>query len=380
MLTTQEIIDLNLLIQGDRPPNDGMEKHFLRCINGKSSPCSAKEKEWFKFWSCANNKKQHNASPALEIAQPSDCIEFCKIVAAPQNANQNAVNMQDLSIDDEEIQIDGENIVRWAEVADSEDLSLLAGAQYSDINDVFIIRSAQNSGLSFVKENSSSELIRPIRSFKSGTFFFSGAKGERINKLICNSLSPFEKRVIDANNYLSAHGFHVSELGGNASSLTLADAILDFEEHKKVPDGDKWDDIHALLVEKPVATQRCGAKFISAWIHHVETESGEGFDVYKRVLLATLLRHSGQLEQSLEISKVVDISGRKLMGNNMSISVLCNVRAATLMDVATLQPNKRAYWLKLARITLNKANAMSGCDGIEVLTSYQRLNMLEKQG
>ena len=50
MLTTQELEKLKELIAGRRQPSDGMERHFLRVINGDALPCSTKEQEWYQYW------------------------------------------------------------------------------------------------------------------------------------------------------------------------------------------------------------------------------------------------------------------------------------------------------------------------------------------
>lgn len=385
MLTDQEITDLNLLIKGDRYPENGMERHFLRCLKGDSSPCTEKEREWFNYWSSSNLVQNPHIQSRVEqeinaiqdsVNDPTQ-LEVINKVSTEKGEEIN--QYQGSTIKKDEIQIDGINIVRWVVDASPDDLSLLVLAEYSDKEDILVIRAAKHSGLTVVKIGSSGEIIRPINSFKTGTFFFGSDNGERIRNLISNSLSPSDKRVIEANNYLLAHGFLVSELGGDSPSLILADAIKNFEEHEEVPDGDNWNNIHALLIGRPIAVQRCAVKYISTWICHLENKKPEGFDVYKRVLLATLLRHSGQLDKSLEVSRIVELPHRRLLGTNSSISVLCTVRAATLMDIAEAQPNKMADLLKQTRLILNKANAMSGGDHIEILNTYQRLNKLEKR-
>lgn len=73
MLTDQEREDLNLLIKGERHPENGMEKHFLRVLKGKASPCTKIEKEWHHYW--LQNIKG-NAYPIAE-----------NVNANPKNAN-----------------------------------------------------------------------------------------------------------------------------------------------------------------------------------------------------------------------------------------------------------------------------------------------------
>lgn len=73
MLTDQEKENLNLLIKSERPPENGMEKHFLRVLKREASPCTKKEKEWHQYW-LQNIKgntdpiaKNVNANPKSEL-------------------------------------------------------------------------------------------------------------------------------------------------------------------------------------------------------------------------------------------------------------------------------------------------------------------------
>ncbi|HNV60150.1 MAG TPA: hypothetical protein PKH72_10890 [Rhodoferax sp.] len=50
MITAAELLELKLLIEGVREPSSGMERHFLRVISGKASPCTPKENEWHQYW------------------------------------------------------------------------------------------------------------------------------------------------------------------------------------------------------------------------------------------------------------------------------------------------------------------------------------------
>src|SRR5450759_5137991 len=68
--------------------------------------------------------------------------------------------------------------------------------------DIFVIHAAQHSGLNVAKEGSSQKITKPLIFFKTGTFFFNSEKGVQIKEAISSSLSPFEKQVIDANEYL----------------------------------------------------------------------------------------------------------------------------------------------------------------------------------
>ncbi len=50
MLSPEEAHHLKRLTDGDRPPESGMERHFLRVIQGEASPLTPKEHEWLAYW------------------------------------------------------------------------------------------------------------------------------------------------------------------------------------------------------------------------------------------------------------------------------------------------------------------------------------------
>lgn len=76
----QDMILLKQLIKGERPPANGMEIHFLRVMSGDASPCSEKEKEWYRFW--VNSKTK----VALKVNQTKSANE--------QRASESAINQQ----------------------------------------------------------------------------------------------------------------------------------------------------------------------------------------------------------------------------------------------------------------------------------------------
>lgn len=275
------------------------------------------------------------------------------------------------------IEFDGAEIVRWTSRATDLELALLENAEYSDSDDIWIIKSVNPSGLTVVKDGQFQQVLRPYGFFRSGTFFLNDDIGSRVRQKINDTLSLVDKSIVEANMYLGAHGFSVSELGGDGHVLFLANAIRDFEQKDKIPDGDDWERIHELLTNSKTTIMKCGAKLISEWIIYSEKQNEELFDVYRRVLLASLYRHSGQLDKALEASDIVDFPRNRLRGSNSTMSVLCTTRAATLMDAAENKPGRRTELLLAARLTLNKANAMCGEDSEEIMAAYKRLKKLD---
>src|SRR3989338_3019799 len=275
------------------------------------------------------------------------------------------------------IEFDGAEIVRWTSQATDGELALLVNAEYSDSDDIWIIKSVKQAGLTVVKDGQFQQVLRPYGFFRSGAFFLIDEIGCQIRQKISDTLSQGDKNIVEANMYLGARGFFVSELGGDGNVLLLANAIRNFDQEGKMPNGDDWERIQELLTHSKTSVMKCGAKFISEWIIHSEKQNEGLFDVYRRVLLATLYRHSGLLDKALEASDIVDLPRNRLNGSNSTMSVLCTTRAATLMDAAENKPGRRTELLRAARLTLNKANATSGEDSEEIMVAYKRLKKLD---
>lgn len=275
------------------------------------------------------------------------------------------------------IEFDGAEIVKWTSRATDEELALLENAEYSDADDIWIIKSAKPSGLAVIKDGQFQQVLRPYGFFRSGAFFLDDEIGCQVRQKISDTLSQGDKNIVEANMYLGTHGFFVSELGGDGNVLLLANAIRNFDQKGKIPNSDDWERIHELLTHSKASVMKCGAKFISEWIIHSEKQNEGLFDVYRRVLLATLYRHSGLLDKALEASDIVDLPRNRLNGSGSTMSVLCTTRAATLMDAAENKPGRRAELLYAARLALNKANATSGDDSEEIMVAYKRLKKLD---
>lgn len=70
----QEIILLTQLIKGERPPANGMEIHFLRVVNGKASPCSHKEKEWYQFWLDSKDREAAKIDAVVKYVEEQESV------------------------------------------------------------------------------------------------------------------------------------------------------------------------------------------------------------------------------------------------------------------------------------------------------------------
>lgn len=67
MLSIDEANRLKALITGSRPPEAGLEKHFMRVLRGEAMPCTAKELEWYEFWRLNQSTPPETHKPSSDV-------------------------------------------------------------------------------------------------------------------------------------------------------------------------------------------------------------------------------------------------------------------------------------------------------------------------
>ena len=90
------IARLKDLVDGNREPENGMEKHFLKVIKGKNSPCTAEEKQWYRWWQSYYSQPKHDAvsvkspTPSPTAEQSKRIAEYNLLVAQFKKTNESA--------------------------------------------------------------------------------------------------------------------------------------------------------------------------------------------------------------------------------------------------------------------------------------------------
>ena len=69
---------LKKLVEGLRPPQNGMEVHFLNVIKGKNSPCTPEEKQWYSWWQTYYSQPKHDV---VSVKPPIPTAEQAKRIA-----------------------------------------------------------------------------------------------------------------------------------------------------------------------------------------------------------------------------------------------------------------------------------------------------------
>jgi hypothetical protein len=188
-----------------------------------------------------------------------------------------------------------------------------------------------------------------------------------------NGMSPAELSLEKAKANLQSRGFHLASLGASDTEF-LSSLVVECLEHS-FPDGNTWSKLHDLIKDGAKENMRAIAPLLKKWIDRSEEKLGY-YDLSRRILLAIVLRHTGQPQKAVEVSNVVNEHG-KYPADQVCIAILCTTRAASLMDIAEAGASLPCEILAMARKSLNRANAIKSTE--EVMKTYKRMKTLDQR-
>jgi hypothetical protein len=270
------------------------------------------------------------------------------------------------------IQIEGQKIFDWIQKCDESDRSLLVGSDFSNDDDEWTVKRIDREWVEMATLDG--VMVRKKLQFiLSGDFFVEIATSSRIEGLRRNAMSPAEQALEDAKGVLLSSGFHTTALGASDTKF-LSSLILD-SQSSSYPDGEVWTRLHDLIMDGAIENMRAIAPFLKVWIDRSEAKLGL-YDLARRILLAVVYRHTGQLHKAVEVSNVVNEHGQ-YPNDQGCIAILCTTRAAALMDIAESGASSPCEVLANARKALNRANAIRSSD--EVMLTYRRMKILDER-
>jgi len=274
---------------------------------------------------------------------------------------------------------DGREITEWMTRCSTDKLLLLDGCEYSDSNDIWVVVSANTTGLVIHKDGQSQEITPPLAFFTDGVFSLPAALGTLLRQDVEGLLSDAERSHLAAADIVRGKGFSISDLGGFSAVAFLADLISAFDSKNVVPDSTQWQRLHEILADASVPAKRAGVVLVHQWLSEAERQNDGQFDLSRRVLPAYLYRHTGQFDKAISVSDAVDFPKSQTRGGSAGLAVLCTTRAASLMDLAEIRQERRLELLSQARLALNKANAVGEGDSDEIRNAYIRLKKMDTQ-
>ena len=272
----------------------------------------------------------------------------------------------------ETTQIEGQMIFAWIQKSDAADHALLNGSEFSNDDDVWVIKSIDREWLEMTTLEGA-QVRKKLLFILSGAFFIEVPASQNIEASIRSSMSLAELALDEAKNNLRSRGFHLNALGASHTEF-LSSLLLEFQEHS-YPDGVTWAKLHDLIKDGAVENMRAIVPFLNKWIECSEAKLGM-YDLSRRILLAIAFRHTGQYQKAVEVSEVVNEHG-KYPNDQGCIAILCTTRAASLMDIAESGSSSPCEVLARARKSLNRANAIRSSE--EVMLTYRRMKTLDQR-
>lgn len=277
-------------------------------------------------------------------------------------------------------QIEGQEIFAWIQKSDSADHVLLNGSEFSNADDVWVVKSIDREWLEMTTSEGA-QVRKKLPFILNGAFFIEVPISQNIEASMRSSMSPAELALDEARNNLRSRGFHLNALGASDTEF-LSSLLLEFHEHS-YPDGATWTKLHELIKDGTeenikdgaVENMRAIVPFLKKWIDRSEAKLGM-YDLSRRILLAIAFRHTGQKQKAVEVSEVVNEHG-KYPNDQGCIAILCTTRAASLMDIAESGSPSPCEILARARKSLNRANKIRSSE--EVMKTYIRMKILDQR-
>ena len=272
----------------------------------------------------------------------------------------------------ETTQIEGQMIFAWIQKSDAADHALLNGSEFSNDDDVWVIKSIDREWLEMTTLEGA-QVRKKLPFILNGAFFIEVPASQNIEDSIRSTMSLAELALDEAKNNLRSRGFHLNALGASHTEF-LSSLLLEFQEHS-YPDGATWTKLHDLIKDGAVENMHAIVPFLKKWIDRSEAKSGM-YDLSRRILLAIAFRHTGQNQKAVEVSEVVNEHG-KYPNDQRCIAILCTTRAASLMDIAESGSSSPCEILARARKSLNRANKIRSSE--EVMMTYRRMKTLDQR-
>lgn len=273
----------------------------------------------------------------------------------------------------ETMQIEGQKIFVWIQRCKEFDRTLLVGAEFSNDDDVWLVTGIDCEWIDLERTTDGAPSRKKLSFILEGDFFIGADISDRLEASRRKVMSVGELVYERARENLLSRGIRASALGTDDAQF-LSALISEFQDHS-FPDSASWIRLHYLVKEGPTENMRAIAPLLMVWLQRSESQLGH-YDLFRRILLAVVYRHSGQFQKAIEISNVVDEHG-KCPNDQASSAILCTTRAASLMDIAELGSKSPCEILSMARKSLNRANAISGAE--EVMLTYRRMRALDQR-
>jgi hypothetical protein len=263
-------------------------------------------------------------------------------------------------------EFDGIRIKNWIERSGSHYLELFNGCEISNESSLWLIVEVTNITISVAEDENTNHIKKFGLDFLIGKTIFVPKNKLKLIEEIDQNKSPSEVLEDEAESILRKHSISISSLGGGATVLKFTRILNEWDKNQIIPNEEGL----IYFYEKSKNSKEISKAvlpIIREWCVLRESEI-KTYDAFLRLNLAVLLRLSGKFDESLEVSKVIDLSQTEFKCGSRLRSMICCDRAAVFLD--KFERNHNPDYLNQAEKYLKRAFANEQSD--EVSACYHR--------
>lgn len=266
----------------------------------------------------------------------------------------------------------GKQIKDWLRKSQSGLINNLIGCEISDEVSIWSISNISLSNLTVIDEEDNNDS-------KEYSFEFLDEKTvfipEHLSKLIEDieqNKSPIDILEDDAKLMLNKLSINTNDLDGGATVIKIGKILKAWDHTQIVPD--ESDRLYIYEKSKKAkSVSRAISPLFKKWCDLIEQKAST-YDAISRLHLAVILRVSGKFDESLEVTKILELPQSEFKCNSLVRAMLCCDRAAVYLD--KYEKNHNVDFLNEAEKYLKRAYANDQSE--EVSTCYQRYNSYMK--
>jgi hypothetical protein len=264
-------------------------------------------------------------------------------------------------------EFEGVRIKSWIERSGSDYLKLLIGCELSNESSIWEIVEITNNTISVDEVENANHIKKFGLDFLIGKTVFVPKDKLKLLEEIEQNKSPSEVLEDEAESILRKYSISISNLGGGATVLKFARILNGWDKNQIIPDEEELIYFYENS-KKSKEISKSVFPVIRKWCDLRESEI-KTYDAFLRLNLAVLLRVSGKFDESLEVSKIIDLSQNEFKCGSRLRSMICCDRAAVFLD--KFERNHNQEYLSQAEKYLKRAFANEQSEAVSLC--YQRL-------
>lgn len=276
-----------------------------------------------------------------------------------------------------EIELPGQTVALWWPSAGENDRAALIGVGVDDgvHDDALRITASDADKIEAALPGATARRVTwSTKQLGRLTFLFRGEHAALVER-IKGALPDRMKLVQAAEEYLRRAGADPQRFPSSDDMILAARCHERWMQARELPE--EGDQVRLYEAIRHSGLYRFGLPLFHGWLAAVEPKGSDRFDAAGRLRVSVLLRHSGDPDAALEVSRIVELPQSRWPTSEHVKAMLCCHRAASFLDVAEREGD--ASLLPQAKRLLDRAWATDRIERDEISNTYQRLKALSER-